>query len=391
MMNSAHSPTTTPPLLPPDGSNTTKSDYFTIMAITEEFDDPFKALSSSNLEEFALSNGGGDGDADAHFGFDFDNDNAPPPPPNNNSDEQIMASSDDSDPWAVLAAAAGEGTSLDQSPSSAALPGDSDSTETMPAASSPTMLTHAEGETFAMPDASTTSSSTTSSSPSILDQLRSSTTNLLNEVDAKTGISHRAKAVNDQFHISEKWSNFHTQVLQPTTIKTREIVNEKLTPTIKEHWGSMQQRTSEMGVKERMANVSSAVGQTWQSTSARIGHWKEEQEMKRALANARNTESLYGDATAAGGEGTLSSASQGQQQFQQNLEGAKVKVAEGWHWISQRIQETKLPPRQQPQQQQQQKPQPSSGGGGEEVGPNNRTSGMKHLDSDGLPSSFRKD
>lgn len=359
------------------------------MAITEEFDDPFKALSSSNLEEFALGNGNGNGGGGGGDDVHFDNDNAPPPT-NFNSDEQIITGSDDSDPWAVLAAAAGEGTSLDQSLSSAALPGDS--TETTPAASSSTMLTHAEGETFAMPDASTTSSSTTSSSPSILDQLRSSTTNLLNEVDAKTGISHRAKVVNDHFHISEKWTNFHTQVLQPTTIKTREIVSEKLTPTIKEHWGSIQQRTSEMGVKERMTNVSSAVGQTWQTTSARVGHWREEQEMKRALANARNTESLYGDATA-GGEGTSSSssASQGQHQFQQNLEGAKVKVVEGWNWISQRIQETKLPPRQQKQQEQPQQLQPSSGGEGEEVGPNNRTSKMKHLDSDGLPSSFRKD
>jgi hypothetical protein len=109
--------------------------------------------------------------------------------------------------------------------------------------------------------------------------------------------------------------------------------------------------------------------------------------MKRALANARN-ESLYGDA--AGSSPPSSSLSSHEQrhhhQFQQNLDGAKEKVVEGWNWLSQRIHETKL------RQQQQQQPQPSSGGDGvEDVVPDNRNSEMRHMDSDGMPSSFRKD
>jgi hypothetical protein len=351
------------------------------MTSTEEFDDPFKSLSSSNLEDLALGNiaadafdigFGGDDGGDANFKnnamtHDMDmvhSDEQQPPP---------ITASDEGDPWAVLAAAAGEATDeSDAIPSSA-------STAT-------TVLAHSEGESFAMPNANAATSSSTSTS-SIIGQIRSSTAHLLHEVDSKTGISSRARIVDDQLHISEKWTNFHSHVLLPTTTKTKEIVHDKIAPTVKEHWSTIQQRTSEMGVKERMANVSSAVGQTWHETTSRVGHWREEQEMKRALANARN-ESLYGDA--AGSSPPSSSLSSHEQrhhhQFQQNLDGAKEKVVEGWNWLSQRIHETKL------RQQQRQQPQPSSGGDGvEDVVPDNRNSEMRHMDSDGMPSSFRKD
>jgi hypothetical protein len=329
------------------------------MANTEEFDDPFKSLSSSNLEDLTLGNHAGDGDdLDRGGGVVAHNGSAMM----NRDERQPVASDDDDDPWAVLAAAAGEERVSDTLPSAS----------TTAAATTATVLAHAEGESFPMPDTAATTSPATSS---IIGQIRSLTANIIHDVDTKTGISTRARTVDDQLHISEKWVDFHSQVLVPTTTKTKEIVHEKIVPTVRERWGSIQQRTAETGVKERLTNVSSAVGQTWHETTSRVGHWREEQEMKRALANARN-ESLYGDA--AGGVQPPSSLSH---HFQQNnFDGAKEIVVEGWNWISQRIQETKL--------RQRQYHTPGSSGEGE---PDNRTSKMRHLDSDGLPSSFRKD
>jgi hypothetical protein len=351
----------------PNGSSS--SDYSTIMTSTEDLfdDDPFKSL-----DDFATSNNGTDDDDDAVPG-----------------NANLVVNSDDDDPWAVLAAAAaGEGSSSTST---------DDEVATAAAADAAMTLAHAEGETFAMPDDAVAAAannnnnnpaardhqtSSSSSSSSLVDQLRSSTAHLFHEVDAKTGISTRARIVDDQFHISEKIHNFHGNVLLPATAKTvdktKEIVQEKIAPTVREHWGAIQQRASELGVKERMTMVSSAVGQTWQETTSRVGHWREEQEMRRALANANATtsSSLYGDA------GGGSSQRQHHHQLPQNLDVAREKVVEGWNWMSQRIVQGTAKFQQQ---------HSSSGEGGEGV-PVSRTTQMRHLDShDGLPSSFRKD
>eukprot|EP00571_Detonula_confervacea_P013901 CAMPEP_0172304198 /NCGR_PEP_ID=MMETSP1058-20130122/5632_1 /TAXON_ID=83371 /ORGANISM="Detonula confervacea, Strain CCMP 353" /LENGTH=326 /DNA_ID=CAMNT_0013015323 /DNA_START=11 /DNA_END=991 /DNA_ORIENTATION=+ len=325
-------------------------------------------MPSSNLEDLTLSN------------------------ENGATGNNAVATEEEADPWAVLAAAAGE-EAPPPTPSTThaetAVPATTTLADHPPTATAATAtaLSHAEGETFTMADLNNNNQHQQQQPPSLAAQIQSSTANLssalttkIQQVDAKTGISTKAHTVDEKYHISEKWSHFQTDVLKPTTEKTRQktkevstSVKEKVGPSVKEHWGSIKQRSTEMGITQKWSSLSSKVGSKWHETSAQVGesveHWKEEQEKKRALANSSN-----GNNNDYNGE---AAREQQQQQFQQNLEGAKEKVVERWtggvSWVSQRIQAAK---------------QQSNGGlnGGEFTDRE-----TKRMDSDGLPSSFRRD
>ena len=350
MMQSAHSPTPESNGMPP----------------TEEFDDPFKTT-SSNLDDLTLD-----------------------------SEHNKNDNSDEADPWAVLAAAAGEDAPPPAPAASESTPHTSAETA-VPATAVPpstqhniietTTLEHHEGETFSMP---------THEPPSLASQIRSSTANLtstlshkIQEVDTKTGISTKTKELDDQYHISEKWSTFQTNVIIPTTTKTVEktkevstSVKEKVAPSVKEHWGSIKQRTTELGITEKWSSLSSKVGAKLNETKENVEHWKEEQEKKKALANSNISN---------GGEGGQQQMikqpiinEQQKEQIQQNIEATKEKVKEGWaggmNWLSSRIQQVHAH-----QQQRQQ------GNGVQDYSAGNGGGGVSRMDSDGLPTSFRRD
>ena len=349
-MQSAHSPT-------PESNG---------MPTTEEFDDPFKTT-SSNLDDLTLD-----------------------------SEHNKNDNSNETDPWAVLAAAAGEDAPAPVASESDSAPPTSAETA-IPTTSVPpstkhnivetTTLEHHEGETFSMP------TDQQNEPPSLASQIRSSTANLtstlshkIQEVDTKTGISTKTKELNDQYHISEKWSTFQTNVIIPTTTKTVEktkevstSVKEKVAPSVKEHWGSIKQRSTELGVTEKWSSLSLKVGAKLNETKANVEHWKEEQEKKKALANSNISN---------GGEGQQQTTKQPiineqqKEQIQQNIEATKEKVKEGWtggmNWLSSRIQQVHA--HQQQQQQGNGVQDYSAGNGG----------GVSRMDSDGLPTSFRR-
>lgn len=133
-----------------------------------------------------------------------------------------------------------------------------------------------------------------------------------------------------------------------------------------------------MGISQKWGSVTSKVGAKLNETKEQVGesveHWKEEQEKKKAMANS----GVAADGSSMNGSEASTKKplinDQQKEQLQQNLEATKTKVVEGWtsgmSWVSQRI-------KAQHEHQQQQQP---SGGDKE----------MNRLDSDGLPSSFRK-
>lgn len=152
-----------------------------------------------------------------------------------------------------------------------------------------------------------------------------------------------------------------------------------MAPKIAEQWGSLKQNPNVMGISQKWGSVTSKVGAKLNETKEQVGesveHWKEEQEKKKAMANS----GVAADGSSANGGSEASTKKplindQQKEQLQQNLEATKTKVVEGWtsgmSWVSQRI-------KAQHEHQQQQQP---SGGDKE----------MNRLDSDGLPSSFRK-
>ena len=358
MMQSAHSPTP-----PPNG-----------MPATEEFDDPFP---SASLDDLALN------------GEDKNEDDKGTPA----GDAADAAANNEADPWAVLAAAAGEEAPAAASPSPTTTAAADTATTPADSSISPletTTLAHAEGETFTMP--TTPNGNGNDKISSIVAQVQSK----IHEVDSNIGlstkvrsideqyqisqklsefnehISTKARSVDEQYHISQKLSEFNENVLKPTTAKTVEktkevssSVKEKVGPTVSEKWGSIKQRTVEIGVAQKWGEISSATSNKWSETKDSIVHWKEEQEKKKALTP------VAGNGGGSGGGGL-------------DLEVAKEKVVEGWTggvtWVSQKIQDVKL----QHQQQQQQ-------GGGQMNGSSGGEREMNRLDSQGFPSSFQKD
>lgn len=358
MMQSAHSPTP-----PPNG-----------MPATEEFDDPFP---SASLDDLALNNGDENNEGDKE----------------GEGNAADAAANNEADPWAVLAAAAGEEapTPAAAAPSPTTTTAAADATSPSEPSIAPietTTLAHAEGETFTMP------TTTNDNNKPPLAALSSAISSKIHEVDTNIGlstkvrsideqyqisqklsdfnenISTKARSVDEQYHISQKLSEFNENVLKPTTAKTVEktkevssSVKEKVGPTVSEKWGSIKQRTVEIGVAQKWGEISSATSNKWSETKDSIVHWREEQEKKKALTPV---------AGSGGGGGGL------------DLEVAKEKVVEGWTggvtWVSQKIQDAKL----QHQQQQQQ-------GGGQMNGSSGGEREMNRLDSQGFPSSFQKD
>ncbi|KAL7545478.1 hypothetical protein ACHAWF_008829 [Thalassiosira exigua] len=341
MMQSAHSPT--PPPKPVAGA-VPPSD---------------RSSSAEDLDDLAL---GGDDDA----------------PPTSGA-----GASSDEDPWAVLAAAAGEPTPAPApapvSPVPAVpVPAAAEAVETAMPAAPDVALTHAAGETFSMPGTDATNGGGAGERPSLAAQIQSSAaalTHKIAEVDAAAGISAKTREVDERYHIGEKWREFQTNVVQPTAAKTvektKEVssnVKEQYGPQVKEGWGNFQgsvkQRSTEMGLASKWSSLSAVVGTKWNETREQAGgaveHWKEEQERKKALANAN------GEQNGAGGG------------LPPQFEATKEKAAEGWtkgaNWVSQRIQTFK-----------EEHEQNGSVGGGAAPDGN-----LARLDSDGLPSSFRR-
>ena len=169
MMESAHSPT-------PNG------DALNNMPPTEDFDDPFP---SPPLDDLVLSNNEqpqlvGEGQ--------------------NNKVGEVGAS--ESDPWAIMAKAAGEDAHPTTASTAPAATNNNDaSAETaVPAVSASSQggepkLTHAEGETFTMPGTEQQNNNSQSGG-SLADQIKGK----IHEVDAKTGISTKGTPV---FHGEE--------------------------------------------------------------------------------------------------------------------------------------------------------------------------------------------
>jgi len=365
-----------------------------------DLDDPFNTMSSSsNLEDLVLDSDNIDeNDAANNAAISTAADAATVAA--GEGEESAVAA--DVDPWAVLAAAAGEEAPAPTPPSD-----NNDGIVTPPAVATavaitdrqpPITLAHAQGETFTMPTTNEGNDNQQQQQqhPSLAAQIQSSTANLstvlstkIHEVDAATGISTkvstRARVVDEQYHITEKWSAFHTNVLKPTTSKTIEktkevssTVKEKLNNNqgVKEGWGSIKQRSAEMGITRKWASMTTVVGSKWNETSSKVGesveHWKEEQERKKAMANA-NEGGVPQNGERGGG---------GLQKI--DLEGTKEKVVESWtggvNWVSQRIQNSKLSSEVERSQQWQ---RPAT------TGPSDAE--FKRLDKDGLPTSFRKD
>lgn len=302
--------------------DSTMSDDSPGMPATEQFDEPFPTTN---------------GEA------------APTLPPD-------TAGDDDQDPWAIMAKAAGEELPPAE-PSK-------DANGTVSAAeivhdkhgAGVQMMTHAQGETFSM--------DTDSAAPagdfraSLAAHVQASTQFLqskIQEVDEKAGISVKLKEVDEQHRISEKLGSFNERVVKPTTEKTaartREVT-EKVKPSIQQGWGSIKDRTAEMGISERWSSISSAVGAKWNETTQHVGenveHFKAEQEKKRAMANAN-----------------------GAPQLKPQFEDAKEKVVSGWNkglgWVNQQL---------------------NKSDSSDNVRDDKE---MARLDSDGLPSSFRKE
>lgn len=257
------------------------------------------------------------------------------------------AAGDDQDPWAIMAKAAGE-----EIPPAAAEP----SQDAAGSAPGVVQTSHAEGETFSM-DVDPASAPAGDFRASLAATVQASTQFLqskIHEVDEKAGISLKLKEVDEQHHISEKLGSFNEKIVKPTTEKTKEVT-EKVKPSIQQGWGSIVNKSTEMGIGERWSSISSAVGTKWNETAQHVGenveHFKAEQEKKRALANAN------GGAAAP--------------QLKPQLEDARVKVVSGWNkglgWVSQQLNKS-------------------------ESSDNVRDDReMARLDSDGLPSSFRKE
>mmetsp|Transcript_6901 Transcript_6901/g.17000 ORF Transcript_6901/g.17000 Transcript_6901/m.17000 type:complete len:354 (-) Transcript_6901:85-1146(-) len=352
MMRSAHSP------VPPDSSNGIDN----LENLEEEFDDPFGTNMASDLDDLAL-NGDNDNNAGDSGGGEAT------ATATTTTTAAAGAGEEEADPWAVLAAAAGE-----EAPAPMPAPSNPPAPAAAAPAAVPAMapsLAHAEGENFSMPQLHQ------QQPPSLAAQIQSSTANLssvlnakIQEVDSKTGISTRTKEIDEQYHLTEKWTDLRTV----TAEKTKEVsasVKEKVGPSVKEKWGSIQRKSTEMGIAQKWSSLSSVVGSKWSETKEKAGvsveQWKEDQERKRAMANA--------GASYNGGEG---GGGQKKEQLQRELEVAKEKVVEGWtggvNWVSQRIQEAKLQQQQHHQQQQAKD-----------------NTAVTRLDSDGLPSSFRKD
>ncbi|EED93359.1 predicted protein [Thalassiosira pseudonana CCMP1335] len=334
-------------------------------------DDPIRQ-SSSNMSELAL-------DSENYTNASTTSASAATPPhaPSSNS----PTTDDNADPWAVLAAAAGT------SPH----PNNNDNTNTPPTITATEQtqpsLSHAEGEVFSMP--TTAEQQPTNGLAALGSQIQSSAATIghvlsskIREVDAKHGVSTKVQTtkhnLNEQYHISEKWNEFQTNVWTPVSTKTVEktrevtqVVGERVAPMIggltekivgragKSADQVAPERDGEGGVslpppnseqhvdlRQRWGSVTSAVSTKWQSATAVVGEWKEEH-MKKMDQEA------------------------GPRGDNQSLEVAKEKLAGAKDWVSQKLVEAA---------------ERRGSGGGMEMNEKE----TRRLDSDGIPSSFFK-
>jgi DNA-binding HxlR family transcriptional regulator len=270
----------------------------------------------------------------------------------NNVDTSDAASDEDTDPWAVLAAAAGE----------EALPPAQSHPEPqniqMPPQDNPPMTSFAQGETFTMPQ----TQSPHQSGPIPIEglatlgsQIQSHATNLsrtlstkLKEVDAKHGIIQKVSDakhnVEQKYHVSEKMNEFHTRVVKPTS----HTVVEKVVPSVKQSWGvvsttvresvanlntdnangagidsvdgevALNRQQTQVDIRQRWASISTAVGTKWNSAATTLGEkaevwkeghmqWREEHKKKIDEGHAKP------------------------------LEDVKESLAGGMQWVSQRF------------------------------------------------------
>ena len=79
-------------------------------------------------------------------------------------------------------------------------------------------VTHAEGETFTMPQTDTSQTSNTPANEFLaaMSNLGSVISTKAREVDQQTGISKKVANVNEKYQVSEKWSNLTTVTKQKT-------------------------------------------------------------------------------------------------------------------------------------------------------------------------------
>lgn len=304
--------------------------------------------------------------------------------PSNDASAQENALEEDADPWAVLAAAAGEphrGQPLQPD--------------------RPTQtFAHTQGETFTMPQPTTHQNGTIPiEGLAVLgSQIQSTATNLtrtlstrIQEVDAKHGISQKVgevkQNVEEKYHISEKLNDFHQKVVKPAGGG----VVEKVVPAVNHGWGAVRRSVASLNerrthadgtsaegaqvaptsdsnngahIRQRWASLSQAVGNTWTSAAKAAGdsveHWTEghmqwREEQKRKMEQES-------------GNGHPS------------LDVAKERIAGGMNWVSDRLMN---------------KSQPVVS-----RSPVNQNQSVvstlldleaENTDSDGLPSSFFKD
>ena len=137
-----------------------------------------------------------------------------------------------------------------------------------------------------------------------------------------------------------------------------------------------------MGISQKWGSITAGAKAKLEETKANVEHWKEEQEKKKALANSGSNGSINSGATTEGSGSSQTKqpivSEQQQQQLKENLELTKVKVVDGWNggmnWLSQKINEAKAQHEQKVEEQKQA-----------------NSAAVNRTDSDGLPSSFRKD
>lgn len=284
------------------------------MPQTEDFDDPFASLDSTASP---LSNA----TAEAPSSATTDN--------------------EDEDPWAVLAAAAGEEAPKPEQSQPASDP--------TPAAEIPqeehtVSTSFAQGETFSMPQTQSPYHSGPipiegisllgSQLQSQVGALTRTLSTKLQQVDAKHGITQKVSDarnnVNERYHITEKVQQFHTNVVKPAG----DNVVEKVIPSVQQGWGALSSNVRKSVAnfnqeKEDGAGVDSIDGEralnpekgntTWASISSKFnstaavlgekaevwkeGHmqWREEHLKKMEQERARGNPALDVKETFAGG------------------------------------------------------------------------------------------
>jgi hypothetical protein len=199
--------------------------------------------------------------------------------------ENATTVDEEADPWALLAAAAGE-----EAPQPPPSTQQSDSGE-QPSTS------FAQGETFSMPPPTQSPEglSLLTSVQTHASTLSRTLSTKLQQMDARHGISqkvsHVKSHVEERYHVTEKMNEFHTKVVKPAVV-------EKVVPTVKEGWGSLRSKVANLhsetdgagidstdseawnkDIRQQWSSLSTALGCKWNATAAvlekKAESWKE--------------------------------------------------------------------------------------------------------------------